>query len=477
MPSHLPSIEEIAIITCDCLLATPSTPHWLSSVKSLDLHSAGSLELSLLGSDSPCLMQDAKFYNFKTLLSLPKMLLSSTCLQHLDLTHIDSLAAFPADCLPTSLQSLCIHGCGDLAFLPLETWSKYTSLVKLELGDCCDALTSFPLNGFPVLRRLTIEGCMNLESIFILDNASLAPSTLQSLQVIHGHALRSFPRRMDTLIALESLTLNSLPSCCEVACLPPHLQFMHTESLRITTPLTDSGLQNLIALSDLHIEGDDNVNTLLKEKLLPIFLVSLTISNLSEMKSFKGNELQLISSMKNLKIQACSRLESFAEDTLPSFLKSLVFEHCPELKSLPFRLPSSLETLKFNMCPRLRLFRQYNLPSSLKLLSIRRCPMLKAWYETHRRVHVSKIAHFPVVKIDHEVIPTISGIVVYLILIIQVLHLRRVNHQRLFRLCSLRTPFTILPPFTSTSFPLRYMCVFPLSSCALCHSTSTTNKL
>ena len=156
LPSHLPSIEEIAIIMCDYLLDTPSIQHWLSSVKSLDFHSAGSVELSLLGSDSPCLMQDAKFYSFKTLLSLPKMLLSSTCLQNLDLTYIDSLAAFPADCLPTSLQSLFIHGCGDLAFLPLEMWSKYTSLVTLELGDCCDALTTFPLNGFPALRSLTI---------------------------------------------------------------------------------------------------------------------------------------------------------------------------------------------------------------------------------------------------------------------------------------------------------------------------------
>lgn len=141
----------------------------------------------------------------------------------------------------------------------------------------------------------------------------------------------------------------------------------------------------------------------MREKLLPISLMSLTISNLSEMKSLEGNGLQHISFMKSITFNCCSRLESFAEHTLPSFLKSLVFENCPELKSLPYKLPSSLETLEFDMCPRLALSTQYKLPSSLKLLSIKHCPLLKAWYQTQRRQHVSKIAHFPVLVINGEV--------------------------------------------------------------------------
>ena len=245
--------------------------------------------------------------------------------------------------------------------------------MTLELEDCCDELTSFPLNGFPVLQSLSIEGCSYLESIFILESAFLGPSTLQSLKVSQCKALGSLPQRMDTLIALESLSLDNLSSCCEVACLPPELQCMHIESVRVATPLTKWGLQNLSALCDLHIGGDDIVNILLKEKLLPISLVSLTISNLSETKSLEGNGLQHISFMKSITFKCCSRLESFAEHTFPSFLKSLVFENCPELKSLPYKLPSSLETLEFDMCPRLALSSQDKLPSSLKLLSIALC--------------------------------------------------------------------------------------------------------
>jgi hypothetical protein len=64
---------------------------------------------------------------------------------------------------------------------------------------------------------------------------------------------------MDILIVLESLTLDSLSLCCEVDCLPPKLQFIHIESLRITTPVTEWSFQNIYALSDLHIGGDNIV--------------------------------------------------------------------------------------------------------------------------------------------------------------------------------------------------------------------------
>jgi len=154
LPCHLSSIEEITIIGCDRLLATPPTLYWLSSVKSLDVHSRGCTDWSLFESDYACLLQRVKIWNFQTMLSLPKMFMSTTFLQHLELYHIPSLTAFPDDGLPTSLQSLHITNCENLVFLPPETWSKYKSLVTLELHYSCDALTSFSLNGFPVLQRL-----------------------------------------------------------------------------------------------------------------------------------------------------------------------------------------------------------------------------------------------------------------------------------------------------------------------------------
>ncbi|PNY05168.1 CC-NBS-LRR resistance protein [Trifolium pratense] len=403
LPSHLPSIEKITILWCSHLLATLSTLQWLSSVKYINLITRGSSELPLLENDSPCLLQLVTIFGFNKLLSLPRMFLNSTSLQHLHLCYISSLTAFPSNGLPTSLKSLDIDECKNLAFLPPETWSNYTSLVTLNLKNCCDGLTSFQLNGFPMLHSLSVDGCSNLESIFISENGSLGSSTLQSLQVSNCDALRSLPQHMETLTALESLTLDSLSSCWKGVRLPLKFRLTPSHSMTSTTTVTERGLQNLTALSDMEIGGNNVVNTLLKEQLLPIFLVSLTITNLSEMKCLEGNVLQHISSMKKLAFKFCSGLESF-QATLPSSLKSLVFENCPKLMSLPDKLPSSLETLEFDDCARLGLLPRHGFPSSLKVLSISQCPFLEARYATPRRGQVSKIAHIPVIKINYQAI-------------------------------------------------------------------------
>jgi hypothetical protein len=87
---------------------------------------------------------------------------------------------------------------------------------------------------------------------------------------------------------------------------------------------------------------------------------------------------------------------------LPSSLKSLLFDNCPKLKSLPVRLPSSLEILELDQCRRLGALPKHGLPSSLKRLRISHCDMLKARYENQRGEHWSNIAHIPVIKVDDE---------------------------------------------------------------------------
>jgi len=111
---------------------------------------------------------------------------------------------------------------------------------------------------------------------------------------------------MDTLTALEHLSLYDLSKehklpFCEGAFLPPKLRSIYIVSVGIATPVTKWGLQHLTALSKLTIGGDnDIVNTLLNERLLPISLVSVTITHLSKMKSFEGIGLRHLSSLEKL---------------------------------------------------------------------------------------------------------------------------------------------------------------------------------
>jgi len=267
------------------------------------------------------------------------MIFSSTCLQLLIIDSVPSLTSFPREGLPTSLQELGIYNCENLSFMPPETWSNYTSLLELTLRNSCNSLSSFPLDGFPKLQRLHIGGCSGLESIFISESSSYHPSSLQRLSVSSCEALISLPQRMDTLTALEFLDLTCLPklefALCEGVFLPPKLQTIYISSVRITKmpPLIEWGFQSLTSLSILQIRvNDDIVNTLLKEQLLPISLVYLSIHNLFEVKCLGGNGLRHLSSLETLSLYNCQRLESFPEHSLPSSLKLLRFSKCPVLE-------------------------------------------------------------------------------------------------------------------------------------------------
>ncbi|MCH85293.1 LRR and NB-ARC domain disease resistance protein, partial [Trifolium medium] len=261
------------------------------------------------------------------------MILTSTFLHKLDLDGIPSLTSFPADGLPTSLKSLVIVDCVNLEFLPPKTWSNYTSLVTLELQNSCDGLVSHWMvslhsKNFPLTIAL-ISLPQRMETL----------TTLQSLYIYDCDALGSLPG-LDTLTSLKRLSLDSpqelMLSFSEGHCLPSNLQSIVIESMRITMPpMTEWGLQRLNALSRLTIGGDDDmVNTLLKEPLLPISLVHLSISNLSATKSLEGNGLRHLSSLETLSFSDCSELESLSKDMFPSTLKSLSFGDCSALESL-----------------------------------------------------------------------------------------------------------------------------------------------
>jgi len=433
LPGNLPCIEKIVISGCSHLLEIPSTLHWLSSIKKMNIDGHGErTQLSLLESGSLCMMEDVVIEECAKLLYVPKLILRSTCLTQLKLHYLSSLTAFPSSGLPTSLQSLHIQSCKNLSFLPLETWSNYTSLVSLTLWSSCDALASFPLDGFPALLTFRIYYCRSVDSIYILESPSHRLLSLQSLYIQSHDSIGLFKvkLRMDTLTALEELSLvcEGELSFCEGVCLPPKLQSISILSYGTTRPVTEWGLQDLTHISSLEIgKGDDIVNTSMKEMLLPISLVTLVFRQLDKMKSFGGNGIRHLSylqklsfgnshqleslsenchpsSLKSLRFWACKKLESFYGNGFRdlSSLKNLNFGNCYQLESLPENcLPSSLKTLYLSDCPRLKALPEDSLPDSLTRLIIERCPALEERYK--RKEHWSKIAHIPVININGQV--------------------------------------------------------------------------
>ncbi|XP_058788535.1 putative disease resistance RPP13-like protein 1 [Vicia villosa] len=373
LPDHLSCMEEIKIGGCYKLLETTHTLNWLSTIKIVTIKE--DFNHKVLSTDSP-FQHAAAAESYPMFIS--KMMVSSICLTHLELWFIQSLTAFPTNGLPTSLQSLSIHSCSKLSFMPFETFQNYTSLVRLDMWECCDSLTSFPLDGFPALQTLCIHRCRSMNSIFISESPSRRQSTLRSLQIISVESLK-VNLRLDTLTNLERLDL-CCPgelSFCEGVCLPPKLQTIDISFGRTKPHVKEWGLQHLTALSRLVIREKGKMDNILRiDSMLPVSLVTLYVGgNIF----FEGNGLRHLFSLENLHFHHCQHLKSLQENCLPSSLKSLQFSFCKQLESLP----------------------EDNLPSSLKKLTIRECPLLEERYK--RKENWSKIAHIPDIQINLQV--------------------------------------------------------------------------
>ncbi|CAI8596107.1 unnamed protein product [Vicia faba] len=365
LPSHLSCMEEIETGGCYKILETPHTFNWLSTIKRVRIEE--DTDAQMFVTDFP--LQHAAAESYPMFIS--KMITSSICLTHFELYCIQSLTAFPTNGLPTSLQSLYISGCRKLSFMPFERFQNYMSLVSLAIWHSCDSLTSFPLDGFPALQTLSIEGCRSMNSIYISESPSRRQSTLRSLAIRSIETLK-VNLGLDTLTNLERLDLNCYGelSFCEGVCLPSKLQSINVYFEGTNMHIKEWGLQDLTSLSRLTIqEWGEMDNTSTMESLLPISPVSLTISNMSF-------GLRHLSSLEHLRFK---HLKSLPENCLPSSLNSLELWCCKHLESLP----------------------EDSLPTSLKKLTITKCPLLEERYK--RKENWSKISHIPFIKINYQV--------------------------------------------------------------------------
>ncbi|CAJ2638839.1 unnamed protein product [Trifolium pratense] len=305
-------------------------------------------------------------------------------LQQLTIDGFQSPMFFPTDGLPKTLKFLIISNCENLEFLPNEYLHNYTSLEELKISYSCNSMISFTLGTLPVLKSLFIEGCKNLKSILIAEDASQKSlSFLRSIKIWDCNELESFPpgglptpnlvyialwkceklhslpEAMNSLTGLQEMEIDNLPNLQSFVIddLPSSLQELTVGSVGEIMWNTEPSWEHITCLSVLRINGNDTVKTLMVP-LLPASLVTLCICGLSE-TSFEGKWLQHLTSLLNLEIVNATKLKSLPKD---------------------------------------------GLPSSLSVLSITRCPLLVARLRRKRGKEWRKIAHIPSIIIDDELI-------------------------------------------------------------------------
>ncbi|RYR23902.1 hypothetical protein Ahy_B02g057390 [Arachis hypogaea] len=323
------------------------------------------------------------------------------CLQEMDISWCSSHVSFPGNCFPKSLQKLEIRMCRKLEFQEQQQ-HKY-DLVELLIHSC-DSLTSLSLDVFPNLKNLKIHNCRNLESVSMSEvphvalqrvsitncdklvsfagerlaapnlthlevsgcsklvsfaGEGLAAPNLTHLRVTHCSKLEALPRDMKSLLpSLHSLHIYCYPNSCRLAegDLPPNLKKLHVgigeQQMRDL-----SWMPNLDALTHLTIRGREckNIKSYPEVGSLPHLpsLTTLHIEHFDNMETLECNELLRLTSLQQLIIQKCWKLENMEGEKLPPSLlrlkieySGLLGEHCENKHQLIWPKISHIPTIQ-----------------------------------------------------------------------------------------------------------------------------------
>ncbi|XP_057744207.1 putative disease resistance protein At3g14460 [Arachis stenosperma] len=275
------------------------------------------------------------------------------CLQELLISGCPSIVSFPDNCLPKSLQKLKISSCPKFEF-PEQQQRNY-GLVELQIEESCDPLSSLSLDVFPNLKNLEIEGCRNLESVSMSEaphaaleeviirgcdklvsfaGEGLAAPNLTHLEVTYCSKLEALPRDMKSLLpSLHSLQIYACPNICRLAegGFPPNLKSLEVGGCE--EQLWDlSWIANFHALTHLRIYGlgCENIKSYPEVGSLPHLpsLTTLQIWHFDNLETLECNELLRLTSLQQLHIKWCPKMENMEGEKLPPSLLRLEVYCC-----------------------------------------------------------------------------------------------------------------------------------------------------
>ncbi|KAJ6959004.1 hypothetical protein NC653_037322 [Populus alba x Populus x berolinensis] len=338
LPSHLPCLWRLYIQECPQLVVSiPEAPMlYLINVSEGDGSRINGLTGQLGISDqpsTPCLhfKRDPQLKGMEQMSHLDASLFTD-----IKIEECSSFKCCQLDFLP-QVSALTIEHCLNLESLCIGE-RPVPALCHLTISHCPN-LVSFPKGGLaaPDLTSLVLEGCLYLKSL-PENMRSLLPS-LQDLQLISLPEVDSFPEgglpfKLNTLYIVDCIKLK--------VC----------------------GLQALPSLSCFRLTGNDVES--FEEETLPSTLTTLEINRLENLKSLDYMGLYHLTSLQRLCILGCPKLESISELALPSSLQYLYLRNLESLDYMGLHHLTSLDTLKIKSCPKLEFISEQVLPSSLE---------------------------------------------------------------------------------------------------------------
>eukprot|EP00256_Glycine_max_P066894 XP_025981489.1 putative disease resistance RPP13-like protein 1 isoform X2 [Glycine max] len=192
--------------------------------------------------------------------------------------------------------------------------------------DGCDSQKTFPLDFFPALRTLELNGLRNLQMI----TQDQTHNHLEFLTIRRCPQLESLPGST----SLKGLTICDCPrvESFPEGGLPSNLKQMYLSycswglMASLKGALGDNPSLETLSITELDAESFPD------EGLLPLSLTCLTISDFPNLKKLDYKGLCQLSSLKKLILDDCPNLQQLPEEGLPKSISYLEIEDCPKLK-------------------------------------------------------------------------------------------------------------------------------------------------
>ncbi|EEF37064.1 putative disease resistance RPP13-like protein 1 [Ricinus communis] len=426
LPGNLPSLTTIKIVGCPQLAASfPSAPA-IQKLKLKDDHRNVLLQNFDFSS-----LKVVKFHSVDPLLQGMEKIGVLFISEEIEVGNCDSLKCFPLELFP-ELYSLEIYRCQNLECISeAEVTSKGLNVLESIKIRECPKLISFPKGGLnaPNLTSLHLCDCSNLKSLPECMH-SLLPS-LYALAINNCPKLESFPEgglppklyslvieSCDKLVTgrmkwnLQTISLKyfsiskneDVESFPEKMLLPSTLTCLQISNFQNLKSLDYDGIQHLTSLTELTISNCPKLQSVTEQEL-PLTVTYLDIWDLQNLKSLDFRGLCYLTSLKELEIWNCPNLQSMPEDGLPSSLVCLTISNLQNLQSLNFK---GLQDLTFLIeldildCPKLESIPEEGLPTSLSSLIIYNCPSLKQRCKQEKGEDWPKISHIRHIEIDGD---------------------------------------------------------------------------
>ncbi|KAI9127433.1 hypothetical protein K1719_001992 [Acacia pycnantha] len=224
--------------------------------------------------------------------------------------------------LPPSLCKLEISGCQMLKSMS-EALSKHSHIQQLTI-KCCSNVSTLP----PSLQHLKICYC---EKVDFVMSSTIALQNLQSISITSSHFVKFTSDDMEGL--LPNLRKLCIDSCYKMESFPEGIFVPSLRELHITyceKLLSYHAKWHLLSnITYLYIYGSDvSVYCFPEDYSLPTSLTTLELIGFSFLETLNCTGLQHLTSLQQLKIMYCSKLEKLSGEKLPASLRKLHIWKC-----------------------------------------------------------------------------------------------------------------------------------------------------